>query len=287
MGGDGPGQLRLEPTRRRLSIKGAALFNFSAAALIKRGVQARMSATDTQLGHFMPKAVPAARLPRALFGLLFLFIGMFGTIITPLVASLTFSLTSLVQSEPTQKSGWWNLLVGPAIYYGIMLCGYWGLVAVKWILFPRRMRPGIYPLYGWTYWRWLAFQALWRRVSGFLEPHILGTPAWTLWLRMLGARVGVGTVIYSSAIFEPDLLSIGHGVVVDEDAFVSAAIVAPAGMVDPGGWAGGRVGVTGGCMVKQWGTRRSQGNNVAAAGRCCCCCCCCCRCCGRAPQREP
>lgn len=60
---------------------------------------------------------------------------------------------SLSQAEPSPKSGYWNFLIGPAIYLGLLLLMFCALPIIKWLLFPRRMRPGVYPLYGWVYLR--------------------------------------------------------------------------------------------------------------------------------------
>jgi hypothetical protein len=54
-------------------------------------------------------------------------------------------------------------------------------------------------------------------------------------LRSLGARIGQGCVIDTNNINEPDLISIGHSVLVAEDAFVSAATIVPRGFVDENG----------------------------------------------------
>jgi hypothetical protein len=69
----------------------------------------------------------------------------------------------------------------------------------------------------------------------YLTPHIGGTPVWNMWLRSLGARIGQGCVIDTNNINEPDLISIGHNVLVAEDAFVSAATIVPPGFVDENG----------------------------------------------------
>ena len=83
--------------------------------------------------------------------------------------------------------------------------------------------------------RWNTYQAVQRTITGYLVLHIGRTPLWNFWLRMLGMRVGMNTVIDSVSINEPDLISIGHNVKVAEDAFISAATVVPAGFVDENG----------------------------------------------------
>lgn len=69
----------------------------------------------------------------------------------------------------------------------------------------------------------------------YLTPHIGGTAVWNMWLRLLGARIGRGCVVDTNNINEPDLISIGHNVLVAEDAFVSAATIVPPGFVDEHG----------------------------------------------------
>lgn len=111
-----------------------------------RGVEA---CVGEQPVHILPKTA----LPFWLYLLITLLMGLAITSTVPLVIWLTLSLMSLIQAHPTSKSGFWGFLIGPAIYYAILLAMFLGLPALKWLMFPFRMRPGIYPLHGWTYLR--------------------------------------------------------------------------------------------------------------------------------------
>lgn len=77
-------------------------------------------------------------------------------------------------------------------------------VALKWLLIGR-LKPGRYPLWGLTYYRW------WL-VDRFIEaaPSYLfnGSSLYTLWLRALGARIGREVLIGSMTLRAPDLLAI-------------------------------------------------------------------------------
>ncbi|KAI3432787.1 hypothetical protein D9Q98_010372 [Chlorella vulgaris] len=227
--GGGQKELRATPTRM---LAGRATKRVFGSLAVENALAARMNATDLELGQHMPHAVPLTRLPYALYMVVSVIFGLLTTLIAPLCTATIVSLMALIQAEPSPKSGYWNFLIGPAIYLGLLLLMFCALPIIKWLLFPRRMRPGVYPLYGWVYLRWTAYQAIQRRVMWYLTPHIGGTPVWNMWLRSLGARIGQGCVIDTNNINEPDLISIGHNVLVAEDAFVSAATIVPPGFVD-------------------------------------------------------
>jgi carbonic anhydrase/acetyltransferase-like protein (isoleucine patch superfamily)/acyl carrier protein len=231
LGSDRTIQLRV-PTRRILGQTTLKHFfpDVNAEKTKKFGIEARMNASDLDLGEYLSrKPPPASLLTRIFSAALMILCGLFATVLTPLVSSLTFSSMSLVQGEPTFKSGWWLFLIGPGLYLGMMVCGFIIVPALKWILFPMKMTPGVYPLYGWTYARWMAYNAVYRRVCGFLWPHMGGTWMWTAWLRLQGARIGKNATIFTQSLFEPDLVSVGQNTIIDDDALLTAAIVVPRG----------------------------------------------------------
>ena len=70
------------------------------------------------------------------------------------------------------------------------------------------LRPGNYPLWGVTYFRWW----LGARLNEIPAVHLIaGTPWKALHLRLLGAQVGEGCLINSVTVSVPELLSIGDG----------------------------------------------------------------------------
>jgi non-ribosomal peptide synthetase-like protein len=94
-------------------------------------------------------------------------------------------------------------------------------ILVKWLLIGR-FRPGRYPLWGWYYCRWW----LMRKVMA-LAPlgYLSGSPLASLYLRMLGARVGAGCFIGTPRIDMPDLLEIGDGACIGYAAALEPFVV--------------------------------------------------------------
>ncbi len=76
-------------------------------------------------------------------------------------------------------------------------------------LIAWRLRPGSYPLWGWTYYRWW----LTDRLVGSVPIYMLsGSSLQVTWLRLLGARIGRDAAIGSLTLRVPELLSVGDGV---------------------------------------------------------------------------
>ena len=79
--------------------------------------------------------------------------------------------------------------------------------AGKW-LFLGRLRPGRYPLWGLTYFRWWIAD---RLIEGAPVYMLSGSPLLVRWLRLLGARIGNEVHIGSVTVRAHDLLEIGEG----------------------------------------------------------------------------
>ena len=193
--------------------------------------QVILSAESTKMADYITHPVPKTYLSYILYMLLQL--GGCGIVasITPLVSLVCFFIAFET----------WKLPLGPFI---IALLGPWlgvplflgllaaVLVASKWILFPRRLRPGIYPLFGWTYLRWITCHAIQRSIMPLLFPYIRRTKYLNALLRALGATIGRDVVIDTYKIFEPELVSIGNGSLVGEESSIHAAFLVPAGFLD-------------------------------------------------------
>ncbi|MET3134460.1 non-ribosomal peptide synthetase-like protein [Oxalobacteraceae bacterium GrIS 1.11] len=78
----------------------------------------------------------------------------------------------------------------------------------KWLICGR-LKPGNYPLWGWTYYRWWLGDRLIESAPVYL---LSGSSLYSWWLRALGAQVGREVIIGSMTLRAPDLLRIGHGV---------------------------------------------------------------------------
>src|SRR5439155_12717652 len=70
-------------------------------------------------------------------------------------------------------------------------------------------KPGSYPLWGLTYYRWWLADRLVEAAPTYL---LSGSSLYTWWLRALGASVGREVIIGSMTLRAPDLLRIGDGV---------------------------------------------------------------------------
>jgi len=80
--------------------------------------------------------------------------------------------------------------------------------AGKWLV-ASRLEPGVYPLWGRTYFRWWLADRLVEAAPTYL---LAGSSLYAWWLRMLGAKVGHDVVIGSMTLRTPDLLHIGDNV---------------------------------------------------------------------------
>lgn len=89
-------------------------------------------------------------------------------------------------------------------------------IASKWLILGR-LRPGEYPLWGFTYYRWWLTQRLLDTVP---VDYLGGSPLLVLYHRLLGARIGHGVYLDSGAIDAPDCVEIG-----DDTSFASGASV--------------------------------------------------------------
>ncbi|SNS87866.1 non-ribosomal peptide synthetase terminal domain of unknown function [Noviherbaspirillum humi] len=77
----------------------------------------------------------------------------------------------------------------------------------KWMI-AGRLKPGRYPLWGLTYYRWWLADRLVEAVPTYL---LTRSSLYAWWLRALGAKIGDDVAIGSVTIRAPDLLSVGDG----------------------------------------------------------------------------
>ncbi|MCH8618523.1 Pls/PosA family non-ribosomal peptide synthetase [Undibacterium sp. TS12] len=75
----------------------------------------------------------------------------------------------------------------------------------KWLI-AGRLKPGRYPLWGWTYYRWWLADRLVEAAPAYM---LSGSSLYSLWLRALGAKIGSDVIIGSMTLRAPDLLNIG------------------------------------------------------------------------------
>jgi non-ribosomal peptide synthetase-like protein len=75
----------------------------------------------------------------------------------------------------------------------------------KWLI-AGRLKPGRYPLWGVTYYRWWLADRLVESAPTYL---LSGSSLYAWWLRALGAKIGREVLIGSITLRAPDLLTIG------------------------------------------------------------------------------
>jgi non-ribosomal peptide synthetase-like protein len=78
----------------------------------------------------------------------------------------------------------------------------------KWLV-AGRLKPGVYPLWGATYFRWWLADRLVEAAPTYL---LAGSSLYGWYLRLLGAKIGHDVVIGSLTIRAPDLLAVGDNV---------------------------------------------------------------------------
>ncbi|WP_411969907.1 Pls/PosA family non-ribosomal peptide synthetase [Paucibacter sp. DJ2R-2] len=94
-----------------------------------------------------------------------------------------------------------------AVFLGATVLEFVVALAGKWLL-AAGLKPGRYPLWGFTYYRWwLADRLLENAPVYFLG----GSSLYVGWLRLLGAKIGREVLIGSMTVRAPELLSIGDG----------------------------------------------------------------------------
>jgi non-ribosomal peptide synthetase-like protein len=185
--------------RSRVSTEFAAEETFTPE--IKGGNQ-----TPEQIRHFLAGLIQSS-------GLYFVFgIRAFEWVTPYLVFFLLWEGTgSLLQSAA------WALLSAVAVFP--LLLGV--AIAAKWLVLGR-VRAGRYPLWGGYYLRWWFAQAM---VSAVPLDYLAGTPLLPLVYRLLGARIGKDVNLTTENFAAFDLISIGDGASVDDDASLTGYTV--------------------------------------------------------------
>ncbi|ALT78826.1 Pls/PosA family non-ribosomal peptide synthetase [Paucibacter sp. KCTC 42545] len=99
------------------------------------------------------------------------------------------------------------VLMSVAVFLAATVMEFAVALAGKWLI-AGRLKPGRYPLWGLTYFRWwLADRLLENAPVYFLG----GSSLYVGWLRLLGAHIGKDVMIGSITLRAPELLSVGDG----------------------------------------------------------------------------
>ncbi len=94
-------------------------------------------------------------------------------------------------------------------------------IAVKWLVLGRA-RAGDYPLWGAYYFRWWLVRRVLETVA---SQYLAGTPAYVLYYRLLGAKVGRGALLLGDFIDVADLVTIGEDAALDAGAILATSSV--------------------------------------------------------------
>jgi non-ribosomal peptide synthetase-like protein len=114
------------------------------------------------------------------------------------------------RGHPLLESVTWALACAVSVLPLVVLVA----VATKWLVLGR-VRAGRYPLWGWYYLRWWFAQAV---VAAVPVDYLAGTPLLSFFYRLLGARIGRDVYLGTEQLAAFDLISIGDGASVDDDA---------------------------------------------------------------------
>ena len=105
-----------------------------------------------------------------------------------------------------------SIAVAIAVSVGVFLLatllGFVFAIVGKWLI-AGRLKPGSYPLWGLTYFRWWCAD---RLIEGAPVYMLSGSPLNVWWLRALGAKIGNEAMIGHVTLRAHDLLQIGDGV---------------------------------------------------------------------------
>ncbi len=149
----------------------------------------------------------------------------------------------------------WPLLIGALVAFAFALGPLtMGLaLAAKWLLIGR-YRAGDHPLWGSYYLRWWLVQ----QVEGLVPLHLFaGSPLLTAYARLMGARIGRGAYLATTSPIAWDLLDIGEGASVGDDASASCYAVSEGRLffgpvrIGRGAYVGARASIALGAVVEE------------------------------------
>ena len=94
-------------------------------------------------------------------------------------------------------------------------------IAVKWLVIGR-FKEGEYPLWGFYYFRWWFV----RRFLGVIPTfYLAGSPFYTLYARLLGAKIGKNVFLSCDELDAADLIDIGDEAIISEGAMLATTSV--------------------------------------------------------------
>ena len=178
-----------------------------------------LSADDVVLEMLASQTVPRLKLPYWIYLILQYIMLSFTLLLLPVVWGAL--LSALLALQP--KVGWWLLIpIWPAMQMAAMLGYIVLMIILKWVL-VQRLKPGVYPVHGWMYARWITMRALQQQAKTIFLNPIRRTPLLPMLLKALGADIESvwDTIIDSTLICDFDLISVGKGAQIYHEVLIT------------------------------------------------------------------
>ncbi len=163
----------------------------------------------------------------------------------PIIAAIYFSNKGLNETG--------SVLLGLGLYAVSLPVLLIITIAARWIV-GGKLKPGRYPLWGPVFLRWWFVE---RMLVNAPVVFITGTPFASLYLRLLGAKIGKNVLLDSLEFDCPGLISIGDNTIVEDVAWLRAAEIAHGELIlrevviGEGCFIGLRSGVAGGGVMEK------------------------------------
>lgn len=178
-----------------------------------------LSADDIVLEMLASQSVPRLKLPYWLYLIVQYVMLSLTLLLLPVVWGAL--LSALLTLQP--KVGWWLLIpIWPAMQLAAMLGYIVLMIVLKWVL-VQRLRPGVFPVHGWMYARWVTMRALQQQAKTIFMSPLRRTPLLPMLLKALGANVESvwDTIVDSTLICDFDLITIGKGAQIYHEVLIT------------------------------------------------------------------
>src|SRR5688572_8187597 len=190
--------------------------------------------TNASVSHTRWNAAVVCRLAVTVVSILVVETIVCGLAALPVVV-FWLELSALTTFSPLGRAAAFSIVIVPS-YVAFALCVMGTSALATWVTGARtpanaemRIADMGWPLMRWA--RYMVASHLVRLVAGGL---FRGSPFWTAYLRLNGARIGRGVYINSLVISDHNLLEIGDGVVIGSEVHMSGHTV-EAGVVKTAG----------------------------------------------------
>ena len=135
-------------------------------------------------------------------------------------------LTARITFSPAGRAALFSLLIVPS-YVAFALCLMGTSALATWVTRARTPADAEMRIadMGWPLMRWARYMVASHLVRVLAGNLFRGSPFWTAYLRLNGARIGRGVYINSLFVSDHNLLEIGDGVIIGGDVHMSGHTV--------------------------------------------------------------